>query len=99
MVELSAICQELAEFIETCDAKALVLLASEKGSLDVIVGLGHAVQNAEAVAFVSAVSWTGRPRDRPEASALRGWLLSFLFRPAYLALSPDLESLPAPLLW
>ncbi|RWO30343.1 MAG: glycosyltransferase [Mesorhizobium sp.] len=99
MVELSAICQELAEFIETCDAKALVLLVSEKGSLDVIVGLGHAVQNAEAVAFVSSVSWTGRPRDRPEASALRGWLLSFLFRPAYLALSPDLESLPAPLLW
>lgn len=99
-VELSAIRKELTEFIQTCDPKALVLLASGKGSLDVIVGVGQAVQSAEAITFEgSAVSRTGRPHDRPEASALRAWLLSFLSRPAYLSLPPDLEDLPAPLLW
>ncbi|RWO63269.1 glycosyltransferase [Mesorhizobium sp.] len=100
--ELARMRATLSAFIDTCDPKACLLIASAPRDMDFLVRIGEGtvhVPRTEAEESLLRTA-TARTSGAGGADQLRVALLSLLNWPACTApLDSDLERLPAPLLW
>ena len=100
--ELAGMRATLSAFIDTCDPKACLLIASAPRDMDFLVRIGEDsihIPRTEAEEIVLGAA-TARTSGLGAADQLRLALLSLLNWPACTApLASDLERLPAPLLW
>ncbi|TIN21823.1 MAG: hypothetical protein E5Y59_00925 [Mesorhizobium sp.] len=100
--ELARMRATLSAFIDTCDPKACLLIASAPRDMDFLVRIGEGtvhIPRTEAEESLLRTA-TARTSGVGGADQLRVALLSLLNWPACTApLDSDLERLPAPLLW